>query len=205
MTKQVQRKPLGRREAHIIKRMKRVGRLPVAKIAEVVQRDKTSIYKVLAGQTPFAKPGAKSKLTPKILNLLLRTLRDMSRKAKARWEISLAMLKKRAECTLDGKVVRKGLFSKKIRFRRLRSKPILTNDDAKARYKFAKKYRHKSKQWWITNMPRLLLERLLKPHCHIDLVHTHACIHKETGLMFVRMCYINQAGSQGPLRQLRQP
>ena len=199
MAKQVQRKPLGRREAHIIKRMKRVGRLPVAKIAEVVQRDKTSIYKVLAGQTPFAKPGAKSKLTPKILNLLLRTLRDMIRKAKARWEISLAMLKKRAECTLDDKVVRKGLFSKKIRFRRLRSKPILTKDDAKARYKFAKKYRHKSKQWWITNMPRLLLERLLKPHCHIDLVHTHACIHKETGVMFVRMCYINQAGSQGPL------
>ena len=81
--------------------------------------------------------------------------------------------RKRAKCALDDKVVRKGLFSKKIRFRRLRSKPILTKDDAKARYKFAKKYRHKSKQWWITNMPRLLLERLLKPHCHIDLVHTH--------------------------------
>ena len=115
----------------------------------------------------------------------------------------MAMLKKRAKCTLDDKVVGKGLFSKKIRFRRLRSKPILTKEDVKARYKFAKKCRHKSKQWWITNMPGLFQERLLKPHCHIDLknspVYTHACIHEETGLMFARMGDLNQAGSQGPL------
>ena len=36
------------------------------------------------------------------------------------------------------------------------------------------KYRHKSKQWWTTSMTRLL-ERALKPHCHIDLL---PCLHK---------------------------
>ena len=46
--------------------------------------------------------------------------------------------RKRAKCALDDKVVRKGLFSKKFRFRRFRSKPILTKDDGKACYKFAK-------------------------------------------------------------------
>ena len=44
MAKQFERKPLGRREAKIIKWMRAVGRLPVSKIAEVVQRNKTSVY-----------------------------------------------------------------------------------------------------------------------------------------------------------------
>jgi hypothetical protein len=73
MAKQFERKPLGRREAKIIKRMRAVARLPVSKIAEVVQRNKTSVYTVLSGDARFAKRGAKSKLTPKILTPSLPT------------------------------------------------------------------------------------------------------------------------------------
>ena len=72
MAKQFERKPVGRREAKIIKRMRAVGRLPVSKVAEVVRCNKTSAYAVLSGGARFAKRGAKSKLTPKILTHLFK-------------------------------------------------------------------------------------------------------------------------------------
>ena len=48
-----QRKPLGLREARIIWRMKHVLKLPVTKIAVVLERNKTSAYRALG---PNFKP-----------------------------------------------------------------------------------------------------------------------------------------------------
>jgi hypothetical protein len=149
MVKKFQRKPLGHREAHVIKRMRTVAGLSAATIADVVQRDKKSIYKVLSRKLGFAKRGAKNKLNPKDINRLVKILRDMIRKAKARWEITLAMLKKRAKCKVDDKVVRRALRTKNIQFRRLRKKTVLTKKDRKDRYAFGKKYRHKTRAWWL--------------------------------------------------------
>ena len=50
MAKGVQRKPMGRREAALIKNMKKVGRLPVLTIAKIVERNKTTVYKVTRQQ-----------------------------------------------------------------------------------------------------------------------------------------------------------
>ena len=49
MAKSFDRKPLGKREAHIIKRMGVVGRLPVATVAKIAGRHKKTIHKVLSG------------------------------------------------------------------------------------------------------------------------------------------------------------
>ena len=87
-------------------------------------------------------------MQPKDVNHLVKTLRAMIRKAHARWEVTLAMLKKRAKCNFDDKVVRKALLEKKIKFRRLRAKPLLTKEDVKARFAFAKKHRKETKKWW---------------------------------------------------------
>ena len=156
--KTLKRKPLGRREAVIIKRMHTMAKLPVLTIAKVVQRHKKSVYNVLSKKARFAKRGPKEKLTTEECNRLVRTLRSMIRTAHARWEITLAMLKKRCKCKLDDKVVRKGLRSKNIKFRRLRSKPLLTKQDVKARFAFGQKYRNKTKQWWLKSV-----------HAHWDL------------------------------------
>ena len=43
----VARVPLGWREVHIIRRLKRVLKLPVTKIAKGVGRNKTSVYQAL--------------------------------------------------------------------------------------------------------------------------------------------------------------
>ena len=72
----------------------------------------------------------------------------MTSKAKARYEITLSMLKKRAKCNVSDKVVRKALKTKKIAFRKMRSKPVLTKKDRIERFNFAKKYLRKSREWW---------------------------------------------------------
>ena len=56
--KTLKRKPLGRREAVIIKRMHTMAKLPVLTIAKVVQRHKKSVYNVLSKKASFAKRGA---------------------------------------------------------------------------------------------------------------------------------------------------
>ena len=95
----------------------------------------------------FGKRGPKPELDKKAINHLVRTLRAMVQKAAARYEITLAMLKKRAKIVADDKVVRKALLTRKIIFRRLRSKPLLTRGDRISRFAFAKKYRGKTRQW----------------------------------------------------------
>ena len=117
------RKPLGKREARIITRLKHVAKLPITKIAEVTERNKGTIHDVLCGRAKFAKRGPKPKLDQKATAHLVQVLRTMIQKAKARYEITLAMLKKRAKIDADDKVVRKALLTRNIRFRRLRSKP----------------------------------------------------------------------------------
>ena len=46
----------------------------------------------------------------------------------------------------------RALHKRNIRFRKLREKPALTDDDVKARWKFAKKYHKKSRAWWVSHV-----------------------------------------------------
>ena len=57
------RQPLGRREASIIKRMKKVGMMAVQKIALITERHKKTIYNVLNNKAKFAKRGPKANRT----------------------------------------------------------------------------------------------------------------------------------------------
>ena len=146
---QLKRKPMGEREAHIIKRMKTIAGMQVTMIAKVTERNKKAIYNVLSGNAKFAKRGPKKKLGEKEVNHLVRTLKAMIKQAKSRWEITLRMLKKRTKCNLDDGTVRKALAARKIKFRRLRSKPLLTKEDRRARYLFARKFKGKPRSWWL--------------------------------------------------------
>lgn len=47
------------------------------------------------------------------------------------------------------RTVRDALHERKIYFRRLRSKPKLTDEDIKARFEFAKMYKNKTKAWQL--------------------------------------------------------
>ena len=57
--------------------------------AKVTQRHKKTIYNVVQGKAKFAKRGPKDKLTKKEITNLVKILRSMISKAKARYEITL--------------------------------------------------------------------------------------------------------------------
>ena len=96
------RKVMTKREARIIKRLRGVAKMPIQTIAKVTERHKKTIYSVIKGKAKFAKRGPKEKLSKKDVTNLVKILRSMIKKAKARYEVTLTMPKKRAERRSDG-------------------------------------------------------------------------------------------------------
>ena len=125
--------------------------MPVLQIAKAVGRHKKSIYKALRTKKLLSRGRAHS-LSPSEVRHIVTVLRQLVLKAKTRYEVSLAMLKKAAKTDVCDKTIRRALLSKGIRFRRLRTKPTLTREDIKARLLFADAYKGKSTAWWKTNI-----------------------------------------------------
>ena len=148
------RKPLERREVEIIQRMKKALQYPVTKIAEAVGRNKSTVYRACSIKLSqqMRERGRGKLLSPAEINHLVRVLRAMIKKAEAKYEVSLAMLKKQSKVQGCEKTLRKALATKGIKFRRLRSKPILTRQDRKDRMAFAEKYRKKPATFWVRHV-----------------------------------------------------
>jgi hypothetical protein len=146
------RVPLAAREVLIIRRLQKVIKLPVTKIALAVNRNKTTVYEALDKNWTAEKKGRPDLLTTKQINLLVGTTKDMIKKAAGKKEVTLAMIMKRAKIQAGERCARKALHSRNIRFRRMRSKPILTKEDVQERYNFAVRYRNKPKIWWLTKI-----------------------------------------------------
>ena len=142
------RLPMTTREVDIIRRLKKHVQLPVAKIALAVGRDKKTIYNALSSKWSMKKRGRHPKLTCKEINFIVRTAKAMIQNAKACKEVTLEMIMRRAKTKACARTVRKALQQRKIRFRKMRSKPVLTAEDVIDRKRFAAKYRHKSRAWW---------------------------------------------------------
>ena len=151
------RAPLLAREVSIIKRMKQKLDLSVTKIAVATNRNRSTIYKALDPKWTQGKRGRGFALSKKDVDRLLRILRSMQQKAKARREITLAMIMRQAKCHASARSVREALKRRNIKFRKMREKPILTKEDRAARFDFARRYKSKSKNWWLANV-----------HLHID-------------------------------------
>ena len=144
----LKRVPLGSREVQIIRRLKKVIKLPVTKIALAVQRNKSSVYKALRPSFTPAKRGPKNKVTQKDMRFLARAVRAMVKKAAARYEVTLAMVMRRCKIKAGASTFRREMAKRKIYFRKMRQKPVLTKKDVKTRFAFAKKYRKKPKSFW---------------------------------------------------------
>ena len=157
-TKTYVRMPLQAREVEIIRRLKKVLELPVTKIALAVDRNKTTVYEALGKDWEGETRGRKELLKKAQVNLLVRTTKALIKKAAAKREVTLAMILRRAKVKVSERCARKALQKRNVRFRRMRSKPLLTKDDVKERFRFARKHRRKSKAWWRS-----------KVHLYIDL------------------------------------
>ena len=134
-------------------------KLPPARVAERLGRSLSSITRLFA-QTKAPKPVGRPKaLSEKQVDALVRLLEKMVDEADADYELTLDMVMSRGR--MAGKackrVVQDALHARGYYFRDLRHKPILTPEDIKERFAWAKKYRGKNAQWWRSNV-----------HIHLD-------------------------------------
>ena len=139
------------REIAIIKRLHKVIRMPILKIATALGRHKKSVDKALNTKKVLSRGRANS-LSSSDVRHIVTVLKQLVKKAKTRYEVTLSMVKKAAKANVCLKTIRRALASKGIQFRRLRPKPNLTKDDIKARLLFAAKYKGKSTVWWQKNI-----------------------------------------------------
>ena len=73
-------------------------------------------------------------------------------KANAEEEVRAALIHRRFRKKVSIRTIANAMHSRGYYFRKLREKPILTPDDVKERYEFAKRFRHKSAAWWLRHV-----------------------------------------------------
>jgi len=119
-----------------------------AEVGKRLNRDKSTMTRLLVKQAKKQKQGRPPALSDANKNLLVRRVDELIRKAKGKYRITAKALKKSCKLKVSDKAVLNALHAKDVYFRHLREKPILTQDDVKARFEFAKKYKDKTAAWW---------------------------------------------------------
>lgn len=103
------------------------------------------------------KVGRKPVLTEADKDRLVKLTDQMVKTANVRYAVTYDMIRARYVPHVGLRTIQNALHERNVRFHKLREKPILTDDDVKARYAWAKKYRSKAKSWWKKHI-----------HLHID-------------------------------------
>ena len=123
----------------------------VPEIARRLHRNESSIWDLFG--TPKDAPrgvGRHPALTEEDKDRLVALVTKMVKTADTRYTVTIDMIKKAFRKKVCVRVLANALHAHNVWFHRLREKPILTDDDVKARYAFARKYRNKSAAWWRT-------------------------------------------------------
>ena len=147
-------------EKRLVREMHFDREMPPAAVAKAVGRDLSCICRLLA-QKKIPKPiGRPRSLSAHQIDKAVKVLDQMVDKADALEEITCAMLKRRCRFTCCEKVLANAIHSRGYWFRTLRKKMILTPGDVKQRFLWAKKYKDKTRAWWLR-----------KVHIHLDNHH----------------------------------
>jgi hypothetical protein len=122
--------------------------MPITKIAIAVDRNKTQVYAAVNPKWKELKRGQPPILTKQDVTNIIRQLRFLIKQAKGLKEITLRLLKRKTRCKASERTMREALKKRGIKFRRLRSKCVLTEEDKKKRFAWSKRNRHKPMSWW---------------------------------------------------------
>ena len=120
-----------------------------ADIAGLLGRDKSTLTRILVKQVPRKKQGRPRVLSEADIDFLERRLHELIVKSMGKYHVTAAMVKRSARSKASVKAIQIAFRKRRIFFRKMREKPLLTEDDVKARYAWAKKYRHKTRAWWL--------------------------------------------------------
>ena len=87
-------------------------------------------------------------MTSSAVDKLQAKLEAMVQKADGKYEVTVTALRRASRTKASTRTILKALHARGIYFRRLREKPVLTEDDVRDRKAFARKFRKKTQAWW---------------------------------------------------------
>ena len=117
-------------------------------VATAIGRDKSSITRLLA-QKKATSMGRPAVLTTAQKDRMEKVVEEMVEKADANYEVTLPMVHRRCRLKCSQRTVSRALRSRGYHFFKLYEKMILTPEDVKERWAWAKKYASKRKSWWL--------------------------------------------------------
>lgn len=138
-------------EKRIVRSMVFDMKMKQSDVAATVGRDKSSISRLMAQNKP-TQQGRPQLLTEAQKDKLEELAKSMVRAADANYEVTLAMIHRRSRFKCSERTIARALHGRGYRFFKLYEKMILTPDDIKARWAWAKKYIGKSKAWWLNKV-----------------------------------------------------
>jgi hypothetical protein len=132
--------------------------VPIAEIARRLHRNTSSLWELLGEDEDAVRGvGRAASLTEKDKDRLVALVDDMVEKADTRYTVTIAMIRARFHPKVCQKVLAEALHERDRWFYKLREKPILTDEDVRERFAFAKKFRCRTAAWWRTAV-----------HLHVD-------------------------------------
>ena len=131
-------------------------------IAVLLGRDKSTLTRTLVKQVPRKKQGRPRVLSEADVDFLERRLDELIVKSMGKYHVTAALVRRSARCKASVKAIQLAFRKRRIFFRKLREKPLLTEDDVKARYAWAVKYRHKTRAWWLKAFDAAIGGKLFK-------------------------------------------
>ena len=126
----------------------------VEHIAERLGRHRSRVWDKIGAeeQDETRGVGRKASLSEEDKDELVALTKSMVKKANVRYTVTAEMIRAKFNPKVCLRVLRNALHERNIWFRKLRRKPILTDDDVKERYKWARTFRNKSRSWWRSHI-----------------------------------------------------
>ena len=121
----------------------------VEEIARRLRRNKSSIWDLLGDEEGAIRGvGRKAALDEQDKDRLVALTEAMVKKANVRYTVTSGMVQAKFRPRVCIRVVQEALHERGLWFYKLREKPILTDDDVRDRYAWAKQYRGKTPAWF---------------------------------------------------------
>jgi hypothetical protein len=139
-------------EIRLARKWYKEEKLKPSEIAKRLGRDKSVMTRLLVKRVTRKKQGRNPVLTDSEVEFLEKRLDEMIIKADGDYHITAPMLKRNTRSKASCRVIQNALHKRGIFFKKMREKPLLTPDDIKDRYRFAKKYKKMSKVWWCKSI-----------------------------------------------------
>ena len=138
-------------EKRLIRSMIFDQKMTATDVAQAVGRNKSSISRLLNQKKPTIM-GRPEVLTSKQKDRLEEIVQEMVEKAEANYEVTLPMVHRRSRFKCSQRTISRALHGRGYRCFKLYEKMILTPDDIKARWEWAKKYTKMTKAWWLNRV-----------------------------------------------------